>query len=278
MSLSSIFLELYEKREISDVVYKRALKKWLGEECILRNDIVKVDFIENEIVDQSWTIIDIISKKVPIKWEKIFVDSYKDLVEISNQIDNNLYFPLKKDLFNVFHLCDPDKVKVVILGQEPYHSIDQNGFPIAHGLSFSVKNNKIPTSLQNIFKEIKSSISNFSIPISGDLTPWVNQGVFLLNTCLTVKPSIPGSHGQIWNSFISKVITEICNQNKNVIFVLWGANAQKFKSKISEKITVLEAVHPCGLSASKGFFGCKHFSTINQKLKSLGETEIVWNL
>lgn len=166
------------------------------------------------------------------------------------------------------------------MGQDPYHQNDDDSHPTAQGIAFSVRSNaKIPSSLRNIYKEIKDNYPEFVIPQHGDLTEWVKQGVFLLNACLTVTPHKAGSHGKIWMGFIHRVITAICQVNNECIFVLWGAEAQKHEKLISgQKSIVLKAAHPSGMSANRGFFGNKHFKIINDKLIEQGKSPINWQI
>jgi len=146
-------------------------------------------------------------------------------------------------------------------------------------LSFSVpKEAPLPPSLKNIYKEIKDNDPSFTVPNHGNLISWVLQGVFLLNACLTTREGVSGAHGEIWTGFIKKVINAILDVNPNVIFVLWGKQAQKMKKIIGERATCLEASHPSPLGAYRGFFGCNHFNRINELLLSIGEKKIDWNL
>jgi uracil-DNA glycosylase len=188
---------------------------------------------------------------------------------------NDTIFPRASDIFTAFKVTPFDKVKVVILGQDPYHGSGQ-----AHGLCFSTqKTITPPPSLVNIFKEIERDLG-IPRPIHGCLDHWASQGVFLLNTILTVKEASPLSHAQKgWETFTDFVIQSLSGQRENLIFVLWGKPAQKKKSMINHnKHLILTAPHPSPLSAYRGFHGCGHFSAINQHLESLGESAIDWNL
>lgn len=183
-------------------------------------------------------------------------------------------YPADADVLNAFKLTQAETLKVVILGQDPYHGPNQS-----HGLCFSVrKGNKIPPSLRNIYKELAADISNFVIPNHGDLSHWAAQGVLLLNTVLTVEQAQAHSHKKIgWEQFTDGVISTINRECDNLIFLLWGAPAQKKAALIDEKRhTILTAVHPSPLSAHRGFFGCKHFSKTNQVLNSQGMEPIDW--
>jgi uracil-DNA glycosylase len=182
-------------------------------------------------------------------------------------------FPPEEYVFNAFSLCSFENVRVVILGQDPYHGPGQ-----AHGLSFSVPDGvKTPPSLKNIYKEIKTDIGN-DIPLTGNLERWATQGVLLLNATLTVESGKPGSHQKFgWETFTDAVIKKISDEKENVVFLLWGSFARNKKSLIdTAKHLVLEAPHPSPLSAYTGFFGCKHFSQTNRYLASTEQREIVW--
>ena len=185
-------------------------------------------------------------------------------------------FPSGPNIFNAFNKTPFDKVKVVILGQDPYH-----GFGQAHGLSFSVLPGvKIPPSLQNIFKEIKADIGVENPPNFGDLTHWAEQGILLLNAALTVRDGEPMSHAKIgWAQFTDAVIKTISDKKENVIFLLWGKFAQDKQVLINtDSHYILKAAHPSPLSAHNGFFGCKHFSKTNEILVKHGKNPIDWKL
>lgn len=184
-------------------------------------------------------------------------------------------FPVQADVFSAFKLTTPEKLKVVILGQDPYHGPNQS-----HGLCFSVlEGNKIPPSLRNIYKELATDIAHFETPEHGNLSQWAKQGVLLLNTVLTVEQGQANSHKNVgWEQFTDGVISTINSELDNVIFLLWGASAQKKATLINKhRHTILTAVHPSPLSAYRGFFGCGHFSMTNRILTSLAKTPINWN-
>jgi uracil-DNA glycosylase len=182
-------------------------------------------------------------------------------------------YPPGKEIFRAFDSCDFDEVKVVIIGQDPYHGAGQ-----ANGLCFSVRNDvRMPPSLVNIFKEIQQDLGK-PVPPSGDLERWARQGVLLLNATLTVRASTPGSHqNKGWETFTDAVIRKISEEKENVVFLLWGSYAQKKGEVINRnKHLVLMSAHPSPFSADRGFFGCKHFSKANQYLSSKGLKEIDW--
>lgn len=201
-----------------------------------------------------------------------FVELKKFLLE---EYDNYNVYPRKGDIFKAFELTDFSNVKVVILGQDPYHQPFQ-----AHGLCFSVNRGvKIPPSLANIYKEIKSDLG-CNIPSHGNLTKWANQGVLLLNTIMSVRDSSPMSHSNKgWEIFTDKVIKELNDDDTPKVFLLWGSPSRKKKTLITNpKHLILECAHPSPLSAYNGFFGCKHFSKTNEFLKENNREVIDWQI
>ena len=202
----------------------------------------------------------------------IWYSSKKKLLELKK---NNIpFYPPGKFLFNAFNLTPLDQVKVVILGQDPYHGPNQ-----AHGLCFSVPNSiKPPPSLINIFKELEDDIGKKIDFTNGNLEHWAKQGVFLLNTTLTVERSRPLSHQKLgWNIFTDKVISTINKSRENIVFILWGSFAQSKKELIdSNKHLILTAPHPSPLSAHRGFFGSKPFSKTNNFLETKQIDMIRW--
>lgn len=185
-----------------------------------------------------------------------------------------IIYPPGPLIFNAFDKTPFKKVKVVLLGQDPYHNPGQ-----AHGLSFSVpKGVAMPPSLVNIFKEIKTDLG-ISLPAHGDLEKWAKQGVLLLNASLTVRKNEPGSHSKIgWLTFTNAVIQQISDEKKDVVFLLWGRFAHEKQALIDEtKHAVLKAAHPSPFSADKGFFGCRHFSKTNAYLTKHGLDPIDWD-
>lgn len=184
-------------------------------------------------------------------------------------------YPKSTDIFNAFSLCPFPQVKVVILGQDPYHNPLQ-----AHGLCFSVANGIAPPpSLVNIFKEIKSDLG-FDIPTTGNLNNWAKQGVLLLNASLTVEAHLPMSHSKIgWQIFTDAIIKKLSEQRENLVFLLWGKFAQSKAVMIdANKHLILQAAHPSPLSAYNGFWGCRHFSKTNEYLLSHHFSPIDWQL
>lgn len=193
---------------------------------------------------------------------------------VRSEYENHTIYPEGKLIFNAFDHCPFDKVKVVILGQDPYHEPGQ-----AHGLCFSVKDGvALPPSLKNIFKEIRTD-EGYEPLKSGNLERWANQGVLLLNATLTVKAHLAGSHqNKGWETFTDTVIHTLAEKRSGIVFILWGSYAQKKGAFIDEKKhLVLKSVHPSPLSAHRGFFGNKHFSQANEYLMAQKLTPIDWH-
>jgi len=186
-----------------------------------------------------------------------------------------IIYPESKNIFNAFNSTPLDQVKVVILGQDPYHGPDQ-----AHGLSFSVREGvAIPPSLKNMYKEIERDLQ-VTMPNHGCLQPWADQGVLLLNATLTVEQASAGAHqGQGWEQFTDRAIQVLSEQRDGVVFLLWGSYAQKKAAMINaKKHLILRAPHPSPLSAYRGFIGCGHFSKANEYLQQKGQAPIDWRL
>lgn len=193
---------------------------------------------------------------------------------VEEEYANYNVFPEKKDIYNALKLVPPNKVKVVILGQDPYINKGQ-----AHGLSFSVQDGvALPPSLRNIYKELESDLS-IAPATSGNLTKWAEQGVLLLNTTLTVRGGSSNSHqGKGWGLFTDSIIKYL-GSKEHIVFILWGKNAQSKQNLINaDKNLILMSAHPSPLSASRGFFGCKHFSKTNEYLKENNIEPVNWQL
>jgi uracil-DNA glycosylase len=220
-------------------------------------------------------------KRLPASWSAVLGNQldepyYRELTAfLERERREHTVYPPEADVFNAFKLTPFAAVKVVILGQDPYHDDGQ-----AHGLAFSVRSGvKLPPSLRNIFKELEADIG-CSKPASGDLEPWARQGVLLLNTVLTVRAHEPHSHaGKGWETFTDAAIQRVSAKTEPVVFVLWGAPAQKKLPLIdTARHTVLKSPHPSPLSANRGFFGSRPFSTINAATEAAGNTPIEWCL
>ena len=221
----------------------------------------------NPKIEESWKIL------LSDEFNKNYFTELKQfLLEEKKQ---HTIYPRGSDIFNAFNFTPFEKIKVVILGQDPYHGNRQ-----AHGLSFSVPNGvKKPPSLKNIFKELAEDLQ-IPIPETGNLTSWAKQGVLLLNATLTVRSKKAGSHQKKgWEKFTDAIIQKISTEKEGVIFLLWGRFAQdKVKLIDKNKHQILTAPHPSPFSAYSGFFGCKHFSKTNAILKEQGLIEINWTI
>lgn len=214
-------------------------------------------------------------------WLEVYQEEFKKpyYVKLHHKVMEEYHshqtFPNADDIFNAFHLTPFHKVKVVILGQDPYHDVGQ-----AHGLCFSVKPGiAIPPSLENIYKELAEDLG-CTIPNHGYLVKWAEQGVLLLNTVLTVRAHQANSHRGIgWEEFTDAAIRKLNEQDRPMVFMLWGKPAQQKKTMLKNPLhLILEAPHPSPLSAYRGFFGCRHFSKCNEYLKQNGLEPIDWQI
>ncbi len=214
---------------------------------------------------------------LPALNEEFHKEYYKNLFEfVKREYSTHVVYPPSDDIFNALHLTPLKDVKVLILGQDPYHEPGQ-----AHGLSFSVLPGKAdtPPSLQNIYKELNDDLGCF-VPNNGYLKKWADQGVLLLNTVLTVRAHQANSHkGKGWENFTDAIIRAVNEQDRPIVYMLWGKPAQMKKSMLNNpKHLILEAPHPSPLSAYRGFFGCKHFSQCNEFLQKNGIAPIDWQI
>lgn len=217
--------------------------------------------------------------KIDASWQQLLQPEFdapyfEQLTQfVSTEYSQTQVFPPAAQIFSAFNHCKLNDVKVVILGQDPYHDVGQ-----ANGLCFSVNDNiKIPPSLVNIFKEISDDLGN-PMPTTGNLERWAKQGVLLLNATLTVRAHQAASHqGHGWETFTDNVIARLSAAKSNIVFMLWGAYAIRKATLIDKsKHLILTAPHPSPLSAYRGFLGCKHFSKANSYLSSVGKAEIDW--
>ena len=217
-------------------------------------------------IDPSW------AKHLESEFEKPY---FTDLTTfVKKEYKEEIVYPPPKNIFRAFDLCPFEKVKVVILGQDPYHETGQ-----ANGLAFAVdEKTRVPPSLQNIFKEIGSDLGKSLVHTSGDLTRWAEQGVLLLNATLTVRAHTAGSHQEKgWELFTDAVIRALSQERAGLVFMLWGNYAKAKGAHIDRnKHLVLEAPHPSPFSAASGFFGCKHFSKTNDYLIAHHSTPVDW--
>lgn len=220
-------------------------------------------------LDPSWMEV------LKDEFGKDYMIKLKDFLQ-REKAAGQVVYPKNSEIFNAFNTTHFDDVKVVILGQDPYHGAHQ-----AHGLSFSVqKGIATPRSLINIYKELQTDIPGFKIPAHGNLEEWAKQGVLLLNATLTVRASSPGSHQkQGWEEFTDEVIKTISEKKEGIVFILWGAFAQSKAALIDEKKHfILKSPHPSPFSADRGFFGSKPFSKTNEILKTARKAEINWQI
>ena len=210
-------------------------------------------------------------------WDNILKDIYNEeyfkelMLKVNDEYSNKIIYPPKNEVFNAFKLTPFTSVKVVIVGQDPYHGEGE-----AHGLSFSVRDGiKLPPSLKNIYKELNDDLG-VPIKTSGDLSSWARQGVLMLNSSLTVEKDNANSHSKIgWQQFTDDIIKLIDNKKKDVVFILWG-NYARSKKELIKNNYIIESAHPSPFSAYNGFFGSKPFSKCNNYLKSKGLKEIDW--
>ena len=277
-SLTSFFTSSAKKKEKKDDEEKENLtteepKEKEGESTVKENAAVVVvqgGELESLFTEKTW--LDVFA-------ENEFQKSYfKQLSAfLSNEFKTQKVFPPKEHIFRCFNTLPIDKVKVVIIGQDPYHNYNQ-----AMGLCFSVnKGIQTPGSLLNMYKELKSDL-NCRIPTHGDLSKWQSQGILMLNTSLTVRAHNANSHSKKgWEQFTDKAIEELAKARKNIVFLLWGKNAQdkeKLIKRSGREHLVLKSAHPSGLSAHRGFFGNKHFSQTNAYLKKNMIEPIDWQI
>jgi uracil-DNA glycosylase len=218
-------------------------------------------------IEESWRL------KLEKEFNSLYFNELQQFL-LKERLENTV-FPPESSIFEALNLTPFNKVKVVILGQDPYHGPNQ-----AHGLSFSVQDGiKPPPSLANIFKELSNDLE-FQKPLSGNLSKWAKQGVLLLNATLTVRSQTPGSHQRKgWEQFTDAIIRCLSNEKEGLVFLLWGRYAQEKEQLIDHsKHFVLKAAHPSPFSAHNGFFGCKHFSKTNEILIKIGKEPVDWSL
>ena len=235
--------------------------------------------VKNLILPKISNIPTLMNLELPPTWSHLLSNelSSPQFAILSDRVNSayasSVCYPPKALIFEAFKLCSPENVKVVIIGQDPYHGAGQ-----AHGLSFSVPaGQKLPPSLKNIFKELQNDKVEFEVPLSGDLSHWAEQGVLLLNAVLTVEAGKPGSHKLFnWEWFTDRVLEKLSDSKQNLVFMLWGNYARSKSSLINaDKHLILEAAHPSPL-ARGAFFGCQAFSQCNTYLQQHGIAEIKW--
>lgn len=222
-------------------------------------------------VDQTWTLVDIVKKRHPLGWKKLYITLVPAIDHIEQQIYNDDYVPLKKNIFNAYHYTPLDKVKIVIVGQDPYHTKGQ-----AVGLAFATpRNAPLQPSIKNIYIELANTVDGFVAPKHGDLSSWAKQGVLLLNTALTTIEGIAGAHEQLWFGVIQKTFKEIREHRPHTVVLLWGKWAEKVRPFLGN-LKTLSSSHPSPFSAKLGFFGCNHFNLANEHLIENKITPIDW--
>jgi len=274
----------YKKMVITHIPYefRSEFHEWIYQNhidieiCVLLYKVCAPNTVRDLNILQINTYLDIMN--YPKRWSEFFTSQLDELNKISNTLSQDIQngdviYPKLSEIYKAFELVDMNNIKVIILGLDPYHEPNQ-----AMGLSFSVnKGIKIPSSLQNIFKELKADGFTIQDGGCGDLTKWSNEGVLLLNTALTVKKGMANSYGKLWHQFTNNLLNYINHNCQDVICILWGKQAESFKTLLTNQ-KILTSAHPSGLSAHKGFFGSSPFLKTNKILKRLNKTPIDWNL
>jgi len=239
--------------------------------------------IHSNSIEEDWDLIKIVNEECPASWKEAFELGFKDLLAVNDVLIDEInagkmICPEKANIFRAFELCPLNNVKVVILGQDPYHAIYQNK-PVANGLSFSTNRDyKIQPSLRNIYKLLSKTIKGFEMPTHGDLTYWAEQGVLLMNTALTTVKHKAGAHTEFWDGFTTQIINVINKVKPECVYMLWGNHAIKMKKYIFHNEFVLEANHPSPMVRNSDFQKCDHFRRANTLLKASGQKEIDWCL
>lgn len=273
---------------------------------LIQNDFIEFDISDSEDEINSNDIIELYTEEItpemsisqvaknyyPLGWEKLFKDSevIDNIANAENMIHEQAQelgipysiVPLNKDIFNAFHWCPLNRVKVIIVGQDPYLAINSDGLPQAWGASFATRpDTKLQPSLKNIYIELANSVPGFQAPQHGDLRTWARQGVLLLNTALTANTTLGQQkkykHYYLWSYFVQKVLQIINISRPNTVVMLWGREAQHQLETNCGKLKVLTAAHPSPFSAKK-FWGCNHFNLANEYLIERDETPIDWRL
>jgi len=237
-------------------------------------------------IDQSWTILKISQESYPSSWQEVFKEAQDDLAHISKILDNQKkfgdYLPKKEDLFNAFKFTRLNDIKVVILHDQPVYTmttINNKAIPKDFGMAFSLRQgDKISPVLKNIYKELLDEYPNYKEPTHGDLRCWCQQGVLLLNKCLTVSKQQSHMKWDIWLGFLNKVFKAITKVNPYTIFLLWGQEAQKVAPMLPDSFIVYETSSPNGYFANCGFFGCNHFKMVNDELIKQKKKPIDWEI
>jgi uracil-DNA glycosylase len=225
------------------------------------------------------------TRLIPLGWIELFTDYTRELDDVGTVLkkmverSHIIICPAPYNIFRAFTLTPWWDVKVVILGQDPYYQLE-NGIPSATGCSFECRvGDPIRQSLKNIFLVLSKTVEGFKFPDSGDLSKWTSQGVLMVNACPTTESGVPGAHKNIWKFFMLRVLQFLSKKKKNVVYMLWGRDAQSYRTAINTSSNfILEASHPVAQGKSNDFFSCDHFNQCNRHLESSGQTLIDWRL
>ena len=238
-------------------------------------------------VEPGWTIEQVAAESIGLSWRKVFDDAAPEIKHVSKKLDEQKifgqYFPLKKDLFNAFKYCPLQSIKLIIIGKDPYDtivSIKDKQMPKEMGMAFSVRaeDKEIPATILNIYKEIKNDYPDFIIPKHGNLIPWAQQGVLLLNRCLTITPGKKHSQYPLWHGLLNRVFKAINVINPNTIVLMMGREAQSISNMLPDSFVQIETPYPDNYYFDKGFNGCGCFKTINDHLEKQKKIPIDWTL
>lgn len=261
--------ELIESSDLPDEVCDLEIKdlETFGKNA---NIIVYPEF------DNSWTVKEIIENSCPPSWKQMFMENSMIVKTVSKKLKiDDKTLPRAENIFRLFRECPLSSIKVVIIAQDPYYTLDRKGVPFANGVAFSInKTQKLTPSLRNIKKELENE--GYSMQ-HGDLIRWVRQGVFMFNSYLTVEEGNPNSHKNIWKSMSIRIIQWICQTRPKTAYLLWGRQARDVGLKITTGKKFITS-HPSPRSANRGFIGCNHFNKCNEYLKSIGSDPINWNI
>ena len=259
--------------------YKRIVKVF-GNMKIVKYIKAEHPIIGNHI-QKNWNLISIVNDTCPPSWREAFKIAFKEILAINDllideETAGRMVCPSKSNIFRAFELCPLNNIKVVILGQDPYHTVFDDE-PVANGLSFSTeKNYRIQPSLRNIYKLLSNT--GFQSPNHGDLSSWAQQGVLLLNTALTTVKHKPGEHSVHWGGFTTHIISVINKVKPECVYMLWGKNAISMKKHIYNIKNILEANHPSPMVRNSNFMKCDHFNKANEILRSFNQSEIDWTI
>ena len=276
---------LIEELDLSEGKGYRIEKIKIGSKTLLKKVYIKSEAKIGNIVSQDWNIIRIFNEECPPSWENVFKVCYGNLNDINSALEKEeaqgiIVCPPKKYIFRAFELCPLIKVRVVIIGMDPYHTI-KKGIPVANGLCFSTTVG-IQPSLRNVYKNLENSYSNYKAPNHGDLSSWAIQGVLMINAALTTTKGKSGAHLKYWKGFTINIIHALNKLRPYCIYLLWGKPAQEFKKNIYNHNLVLESRHPSSMANTKivkdKFENNGHFTRANELLKGYSEKPIDWRI